>query len=95
MYLYLQKCISVKSYTDDFRLVYKLGCAPSTVKPKIKKFYFLSYGTCITEYNNITKTRYDFFNRFAVEQTVAVLIYVTTTRAKNEARKKGTQRHKV
>lgn len=36
-----------------------------------------------------------FFNRFAVERTVAVLIYVTTTRAKNEARKKGTQRHKV
>lgn len=33
--------------------------------------------------------------RFAVEQTVAVLIYVTTTRAKNEARKKGTQRHKI
>lgn len=26
-----QKCISVKSYTDDFRLVYKLGCAPSSV----------------------------------------------------------------
>eukprot|EP00105_Crassostrea_gigas_P042470 XP_019926618.1 PREDICTED: uncharacterized protein LOC105337323 isoform X2 [Crassostrea gigas] len=25
------KCISVKSYTDDFRLVYKLGCAPSTI----------------------------------------------------------------
>ncbi|XP_048771399.2 uncharacterized protein LOC125677400 [Ostrea edulis] len=25
------KCISVKSYTDDFRLVYKLGCAPSSV----------------------------------------------------------------
>lgn len=40
MYLCLQKCISVKSYTDDFRLVYKLGCAPSTVKPKIKKFIF-------------------------------------------------------
>lgn len=64
-------------------------------KTQNKEIHSLSYGTCITEYNNITKTRYDFFNRFAVEQTVAVLIYVTTTRAKNEARKKGTQRHKV
>nr|XP_022289194.1 uncharacterized protein LOC111101146 [Crassostrea virginica] len=25
------RCISVKSYTNDFRLVYKLGCAPSMV----------------------------------------------------------------
>ncbi|XP_062598438.1 uncharacterized protein LOC134259856, partial [Saccostrea cucullata] len=25
------RCISVKSYTDDFRLVYKLGCAPSSI----------------------------------------------------------------
>lgn len=64
-------------------------------KTQNKEIYFLSYGTYITEYNNITKTRYDFLNRFAVEQTVVVLIYVTTTRAKNEARKKGTQRHKV